>query len=499
MMTGKISLNEFLKNPMGFPEKDGTGPNYLDSSEQRSMLNFSTTGKTNPPTETPTPIPMFQMPPPPNDRYGAVVGNFNPVDDRGGGVKTINLAPSLYLPKKTANEVWFICGKRGSGKSYLLGKLCEELTKLEIPFIIIDVKNAHSLIRMPDLTHVHMTKISPGAIINRLGQRESFIVSCKGMSLDDIREYVTNFSNAINRIGFGPTFGTAVMVAMEECHNFVGQGQGTAGGDDKIRKQCVSAVDRLVREGRQDGVGAIFVSQSVQNVMSNIRRQSEIKILFNIKDSTDISALRKSLIGKDRQEVERIIERVYNFGVGEFICVSPTYIGGPGLISDKTSPRMTEHAGRSFLDDDGMGAISDSFTLEPEDYESIETDGNTPIGEPDELEDEMTAFTAPKKHMIDLKSALGLSLLAVSLLGIVVIILKKRMEQQRTEQDKKLDQQLSSEKRRIEAIKEQNAKENAGQIETPISADLGDIIPTFADSPDYENDDPFTDLDKIEW
>ena len=459
------------RNNTGFALHD-SGPVYNPSQPAYSMNSSMNPATTPPPAE-----------------YSSGTSDF------GAPSKSIDLSPSLRLPYKTVNEVWSIYGKRGSGKSYFLGKVVEELNRHETPFIIIDVKGAHNLMQLPNLHHVGMTDASPTEMINRLGQGDSLVVSCRGYTIDQMREFVTEFCNTINRVGFGPRFGRPVVMALEECHNFVGQGSGSAGGKAEIRSQCLSAVDKLIREGRQDGVGAILISQSVANVLANIRRQAEMKIIFNLKDHTDIKNLRHLLIGKSGDDVGAIIERVYNFGVGEFVCVSPTYIDGSGIIIDKTSPRSTEHAGRSFIEDGdwGSGTLSDnsSFIFEPEEdrYQPIELD--------DDVEDEPVkenVFGVENKPKIDMKSAIGFSLLGLSIVGIVAVVIKKYLEKKELEKEQEIEERLKSERRKLQAMKVQQNAENEGSVE-PQAADVGEIIESFSQSPDFSMEEtPFDNL-----
>jgi len=467
---GKVGPEPGPQNNSGFALHD-SGPVYNPSQS----LNPSQTQAYNP-----NPTPPVE--------YAAATPDFGPP------TKTLDLSPSLRLPYKTVNEVWSIYGKRGSGKSYFLGKLCEELNRQDTPFIIVDVKGAHNLMQLPNLHHVGMDDASPTEMINRLGQGESLVVSCRGYTIDQMREFVTEFCNTINRVGFGPRFGRPVVMALEECHNFVGQGSGSAGGKAEIRSQCLAAVDKLIREGRQDGVGAVLISQSVANVLANIRRQAEMKIIFNIKDHTDIKNLRHLLIGKSGDDVTAIIERVYNFSVGEFVCVSPTYIDSSGIIIDKTSPRSTEHAGRSFIEDGdwSSGPLSDngSFILEPEaTYEPIELDDN--------LEDEPIkedVFSSEDKPKIDMKSAIGFSLLGLSVVGIVAVVIKKYLEKKELEKEHEIEDRLKSERRKLQAMKVQQDTENEGTVETQ-AADVGGIIESFSESPDFVMEEtPFDNL-----
>lgn len=473
------SLNkamDILKNPVDMMQGLGDIRNLLSegiSELERNPAPERVFHSESLPSSTPSSTPSTPSQYPPLERYSAttIEDAFTPYSSS----ERIILSPLLSFKKKAANEVWSVYGKRGSGKSYFLGKLGEELNRIDIPFVILDVIGAHSLMQMPNLSHVHASKVTSSQMVKRLGSGESIIVSMRGLRLDEIREFVSQFCDDIGASNFGPTFKRAVVVCLEECHNFVGQGQGTAGGDSKIRSQCFASVDKLIREGRQPGVGVVLISQSVANVMSSVRRQAEIKIIFNVKDSTDIQQLRKTLIGKSPQDVDAIINKVFYFDVGEFVCVSPTYIKGSGIVLDKTSPRTTEHAGRSFLDDGpspDMGNPSpvEGFTLHPDVAVNIDDDDDDDVdGDDDKDKDRLESFNTPDKPFIDYKTALSMSLMALVVIGIIAIVIKKRIEKRDVEKEQEIEHRLKTDRLKIDAMRQRQEKQGTGTVSPPQS------------------------------
>jgi len=434
--------------------------------------------------------------------YDAVTGvPDNTVDDS----RSLILSPHLKLPLKAAQDVWFICGKRGSGKSYFLGKLCEELNRIGVPFIIIDVVGAHSGIQLPGTSQVHINSISTSSLINRAGGGESFVVSCRGLEIDELREKVRELCVGISKSSFARRYNRALMLAIEEAHNFVGQGSGTAGGNAEMRSQCYASIDKLVREGRQDGVGAIFVSQAVANIESNIRRQSEIKVLFKVMDTTDINTLRKSLIGTDKNEIEQIVSDIYKARVGQFVCVAPSYIKDKGMVrNERCFPRTTEHAGTSFLgDSEGLGTGLSDF-LDPDPF-SIDNDDSqsdmldvTDIfespGKEDDDDDEPVSYYSGPSGKIDIKSALSLSLLAISLIGLLGVIIKRRMDKKNAEREMELEKQFKAERRRERAVAQQQSE----VVDAPAPGSIGDLVADFNNDDEHLDESPFSDLDDLD-
>lgn len=393
----------------------------------------------------------------------------------------ICLSPNLKLPKKAANEVWAVYGKRGMGKSYFLGKLLEELNKFDdVVFVVMDVMGAHSAMQMPGLTHVSMTQTRPNNIINRLANGDSIIVNMKGGDIDQIRTYVTEFSNIMSRSSFGPKTGKSCMVALEECHNFVGQG--AAMGKHDIRQQCRGSVDKLIREGRQDGIGICLVSQSVATVMANVRRQCEIKVIFGVKDHTDLKALKLSIVGRSSKEVDDILNTVFNFDIGQFICITTLYIGGRGIIIDKTSPRKTEHSGKSFLEGNNEPiqtnfepiSLTDSMTFDDDDVLGFGADDD------DEDDDEPVVIATPDGvKLIDYKYVIMYSLIGVAVLGFVTVLIKSYLNKKDAERESSIQEQLRLERARMRSLEEQNQQEAAeGQV-----SDFTNILDEF----DQEN------------
>lgn len=392
------------------------------------------------------------------------------------GDKKLHLSPKLVMPYKSVNEVWSIYGKRGSGKSYFWGRMSEELNRIGVPFLVVDVKDAHELIDLPGVVHTHMTKIQPVALVNMLGSGQSVILSLKGSGIDDMRVYVSQLCDALNKCRFGKRFGHPMMLALEECHNFIGQGSGSAGGDGKIRSQCLSSVDKLIREGRADGIGAVLISQSVANVLASVRRQAEIKVIFTIKDHTDIRNLEQMLIGKTKQDVRDVIDKIYHFNIGQFACISTLYIQDPGIIIDKTSERVTKHAGRSFIEGDNDMLPSGDSDILGVPFSTDDSPDPSPIELEPEPPDEGELYAAQDAtasdgtKLIKYNNALLVGLGVMSFIGIALVMFKKYMEYKTLENERLMDERVRDEQRKVLALQNKYPDEQQGDYQAQQGA-----------------------------
>jgi hypothetical protein len=140
------------------------------------------------------------------------------------------------------------------------------------------------------------------------------------------------------------------------------------------------------------------------------------------------------------------------------------------------------------------------FVLEP-DYEPLELGdlADEPFDDdPKEEDEEIAVFKSKDKHLIDMKSALSISLLAVSLLGILFVVLRKTMEKKEMEKEKELEVQLRAEKRKLLALKQQAEEDSKGTIAPPATGGIGELVASFEESPDFEGENPFAELDELD-
>jgi len=425
------------------------------------------------------------------------------------GKTLIDISPLVKLDYTAANEVWTVWGKRGSGKSYFLGKLCEEIADLDSPkpivFCILDIVGAHGKMSLPNLRHVKIDDMSPENLINTLGTGTSVIVDMTEHNIDEIRSYTIKFCDVLNRIRFSDHFGRAVLVCFEECHNFIPQK--SAIGDNKLRQQCKGSVDKLIREGRQQGIGIVLISQRPASVLTDARAQAELKFIFALKEHNDLTAVSHNMVGRDKKEVKKILDKVFMFEVGQFVLVTTQYIDGQGIAFDKVSPRKTEHAGNTFLqlDDDVESEFGDVIPPGKTggffDYKDNFLPGKVTAYDADEEEkdeeeeEEILPPSNPDEpKLIDYKTILTIGLMAASVAGILIIFWRRFVEKKKQEQ-REMEAMEEKKDAEINVIQEPAQPQRPTPVEEePSSGNMDLLLEALSLSgsgdPDIFNDGP---------
>jgi hypothetical protein len=120
------------------------------------------------------------------------MGVMNFIQDNGIDPKQVVLGKHLHLPAygedSVISSVFFVTGKRGSGKSWTTAVMMEEFNRLGLQFVCFDVLDAHG--NLPDLEGVEGLKPAIGqsvdmkALVKRLGEtNKSLVVKLAGLPL----------------------------------------------------------------------------------------------------------------------------------------------------------------------------------------------------------------------------------------------------------------------------------------------------------------------------
>lgn len=256
---------------------------------------------------------------------------------------SIIISNDLKLPLEISYQVMTITGKRGSGKSFSVGKIIEEFHKNGIQFVIFDPMDAHGLIQLPNVVHIeptHERKINMEKFIQKLKEtNKSVIVNMSKLKLEPQRKVVAEYSEMLieNNMGRKP-----LMTFFEECQDFIPQTMSS-----KVRS--LYPIIRLTKLGRQRGYGVCFVTQRPASASKECLTQSSLYIVHNILNTVDLNALKDLLsFGTDKQMIRDMLTDVTKFEPGYFLAYSPDFIEvNQGVVISKTAERETEHKGRN--------------------------------------------------------------------------------------------------------------------------------------------------------
>jgi hypothetical protein len=207
-----------------------------------------------------------------------------------------------------------VIGQSGSGKSFLVGVMAEELRKLGLPFCIVDTEGEF----------VPLKGYFKGIIIGGSRGDFGFDADLSGViegSIKDNIPLMLDLSEEMNKTEqvykvlekvyrIEEKLRTPYVIMIEEADKFVPQ----------ITNQRINIVEEIAVRGRKRGMGLVIVTQRPSSVSKNILSQCSYGFVGKLTIDNDLKAV-KQLFNDSRKALKEIV----NLGAGEFV---PFGIGG---------------------------------------------------------------------------------------------------------------------------------------------------------------------------
>lgn len=213
--------------------------------------------------------------------------------------RVVKLSPDLSIPLEVVTRKVAILGISGSGKTYCAGKLTEEMLDAGAQVVVIDtVGNWYGLRLSADGKHPGIAipvfggshgdvplEATAGEMVAELvaQRRISVVLDVSDFTEGEKRKFVTAFARRLlveKKNAPGP-----MMVLWEECHECVPQRV------DAADAQMVGAVERLIKKGRNYGVGTTLVSQQPQAVNKAVLNQAQLLIALQTSGKHERKAI----------------------------------------------------------------------------------------------------------------------------------------------------------------------------------------------------------------
>ncbi len=199
----------------------------------------------------------------------------------------INIAPNIDLDaQEVVTGRGCIIGQSGSGKSYLVGVVVEELCKNNLPFLIVDTEGEyHSLKSRFNVLWVGDEKSADARTdVNLKKLFEQSIDSNIPVILDV--SGVTNRENYVYRAlqelySLEESKRAPYLVIIEEADHFAPQ----------IVHPRVNPVEELSVRGRKRGIGLLVATQRPANVSKNVLAQCSYGFVGKLSIDNDIQAV----------------------------------------------------------------------------------------------------------------------------------------------------------------------------------------------------------------
>jgi len=258
----------------------------------------------------------------------------------------------------------FIVGKPGSGKSYSMGVIAEELIKKGIPLIIVDAHGEYSSLKVPasskpDAFHVTprgyaenilefaASEFNQGADIDisaldearpedLVAQMQCTIINLRGLDIatqyKHVSKLLSKLLEAVMTMRIPPFF-----LALDEAHLFAGRTK----QEDRNAKSTLEAVRRFSQEGRKFGANMIVLTQRPQLLDMTVRSLSATWFIHKLTDPNDVRIAIESG-GLDREWESEItwLEPGQAIITGDVIEKVPLIV--------KVRPRETRHGAPGF-------------------------------------------------------------------------------------------------------------------------------------------------------
>lgn len=250
--------------------------------------------------------------------------------------KQIHLAQGLSLDaEELLTSATGIVGKRGRGKSGAVKRLMEELVRVSLPFVCFDPAGIHWAIRSsadgkgPSGLQVLVIGGKHGDIaLNRRGGAQvaraivqgnvSCVIDFKTEPRAAYREFIRDFCHELFRIEGDPR-----VIIIEEATRLVPQ---------KIYKggeEVFEAVEKLVSQGRNEGIGVVLVTQRPATLNKDVLSEIDLLLAFGLVSPQDRKAIREwvEVYGKEDQ-LAKFDAGIASLGKRECWAWAPEAFGG---------------------------------------------------------------------------------------------------------------------------------------------------------------------------
>ncbi len=201
-----------------------------------------------------------------------------------------------------------IIGQSGSGKSFLMGVIAEELCKAKMPFVIIDTEGEYFNIK---------------SIFNAIWVSENESADLKldsdygriiKNSIESHTPIILDVSESYDRVGIVYSFLEKLykiedeikepfLVMIEEADKFIPQ----------VVKKELNPIEEISVRGRKRGIGLIIATQRPANISKNVLSQCGYGFIGKLTLENDLSAI--SILFDDKN----IMKDIPKLGSGEFM------------------------------------------------------------------------------------------------------------------------------------------------------------------------------------
>jgi hypothetical protein len=246
--------------------------------------------------------------------------------------RQIAISDEVSLPENAVTQTFGCIGRRGAGKTYLAGVLCEQMLDLRAQVIVLDaVGNWYGLRVAADGKSkgkdifviggqhgdVPITADSGTTIARFLVEKSvSAVLDISALRQGERKRFASDFGEEFFHLKKAQR--SAVHLFVEEAQLFIPQRYGA----DQAR--MLGAFENIVRLGRNYGIGATLISQRPQSVNKEVLSQVECLCVLQVNGTQERKALEDWVqeAGADR----KLVGNLPGLGRGEGYVWSPSWL-----------------------------------------------------------------------------------------------------------------------------------------------------------------------------
>ncbi|MCL4404904.1 MAG: DUF87 domain-containing protein [Candidatus Marsarchaeota archaeon] len=222
-----------------------------------------------------------------------------------------------------------VIGQSGSGKSFLIGVLAEELARAHLPFLIIDTEGEYT--NLGKAFNLIVVGNGPEANLGidtdyKLLFRQS--IQAKKPVVMDVSEAIDQQQAVYSAIKALYTveedLRSPYLIIIEEADKFVPQ----------IVKNKINVIEEVSVRGRKRGIGLLVATQRPANISKNVLAQCSYGFIGRLTIENDFDSI--SILLENRKRMEEVAK----LSTGEFL---PFGLGRDEVF--KVKPRSVAHSG----------------------------------------------------------------------------------------------------------------------------------------------------------
>lgn len=246
----------------------------------------------------------------------------------------LHIAEGLSLPLNAATQTFAFIARKGAGKTYAAGKLCELLLDAGVQVIILDtVGNWYGLRLAADgkgsgfdipvvggLRGDIPLQAAGGELIADIvvDTGRSLILDLSQFSLSDRKRFATAFGERLWQRKKGESHPSPVMLVIEESQLIVPQNVG------KDEARMVGIYEEIIRLGRNYGIGCTMISQRPQSVNKEVLNQTECLFVGQVNGAQERDALKKWVAYQGMSA--NLVDELPSLPVGTMYVWSPQWL-----------------------------------------------------------------------------------------------------------------------------------------------------------------------------